>query len=303
MKRTSCGLHALLIGLMLYPMTGCQNGNLFGGLHKSGSGGAASVQSDAAIALRSRDFESALTLYNRVLESDPNNAEALYGASAAAMGASGLNIGQIISQLLQQNGSGSTSSLDSFGGIIQKSRNSLSSSGTLHNPNGILYGVDLTRLKEELPTIRRRLEKILKGETNLTILPTDVDANVNAAIVLVIDATVTALDNDVLDVVNDNGDYSIEEGAAFHSICSNTAVVQRIGSDLCVAYLALNNVVVRLGLNDNKIITKAREDIRTVLDDLLNPSSTKKLDPACISTLTDIGITYGLYSSYSGWLH
>jgi hypothetical protein len=136
------------------------------------------------------------------------------------------------------------------------------------------------------------------------VLPTSADLRINSAVLFLIDAAVTAIDNNILDIVNDNGDYTIEKGTAFSSICSgNPAVVKRIGSDLIVSYLLLNRVVMQLGLGNSKIITRSREDIKSVLDDLLKPGSAHQLDAACVSTLDDIGITYGAYDSYSDWLY
>src|ERR1041385_5662970 len=94
MIQTGCLVTLLLV---LMGLGGCENGNLFGRLHDRGdSGSIRSLSSDARNALRDKDYSQALALYERILAQDSDNAEALYGAAAAAIGSSGLNFGQLL---------------------------------------------------------------------------------------------------------------------------------------------------------------------------------------------------------------
>ena len=90
-----------IIGLLA--LTSCQNGNLFGKRNSRGSSGDPAVLlADAGIALRERNFLNALGLYETVLAGDPDNAQALYGAAAAAVGSSGINLAKLLSNLSDQ---------------------------------------------------------------------------------------------------------------------------------------------------------------------------------------------------------
>ena len=69
---------ALAVGLL--GLFGCENGNLFGKLHKSGdSNDVVVLQSDAQIALDHGDYTSALRLFEDILAQDPDNSNALNG--------------------------------------------------------------------------------------------------------------------------------------------------------------------------------------------------------------------------------
>ncbi|MCG3203812.1 MAG: hypothetical protein KCHDKBKB_00484 [Elusimicrobia bacterium] len=297
MKRLALVVQVLCVSLMLGSMTSCQNGNLFGGLHKSGeSGDTQSLVSDASIALRNQDYSAALDLYNRVLAQDPNNSEALYGAAAAALGGSGLNFGALISNVLNQNASVSVSDMGDF---ISHSRGRLGASATLDS-NSILKGIDFTRLRQELPTIKSRLEQIILGLTDLKILPDDVDVHLNIAAVALIDATVVAIDAQILDITNVNGEFDIVKGANFNTACSDVATIKRIGSDIAIAYYSLTRVILKLNLSSDKIISKFRTDIAAVGDSLLDPLSADALPAGCLTTLDSVGINKDTYKTYTG---
>lgn len=296
MNRIIKSAHLLLMFSMLAGITGCENGNLFGRINKTG-GSNASLESDASIALRNRDYQAALELYTRILDQNPNNAVALYGKSAAALGVSGLNLGTLISNILKQTNSASVSNLAE---TVSASRESFSASSAASN--SILAGIAITRLKQELPAIRQALYKVVQGQTDLTILPRDVDASLNLAVVLIVDAAVTALDIGLIDIVNDNGSYGIEEGPNYNTVCSDTASVRRIGSDLIISYIVMQDVVSTLGLNNNQIISRFLSDVREVADKLLDPASSDALPAACRSELSNVGIVFNSYGSYSGGL-
>ena len=279
-------LKLALVPLIL-AMTSCENGNLFTKLNDSGrSTSTQSLVSDALLALRNRDYGAALALFERALAQDPNNVAALYGAANAQLGSSGLNIGVLISNILAQQGGAGASSL---GGVIASSRETLHSSSL--DPNSILAGINIAAIYANGDQIRNRYNQVL------TLSPNDIDVLLNVAIFLLVDAVVVAIQNDILDVRNgSDGDYDIVEGAQFDT-CTQTAALRRIFSNVAVAYNLLNRVVGLLGLNDNQIISRCRQDMLEVASEL-----DASLDPACVAIASDIGLDLSAPGSYTGGL-
>lgn len=236
---------------------GCDNGNLFGGLNDRGdSGDIDSLNADGAIALREKNYAAALALYERVLEQNPNNAEALYGAAAAGIGVSGLNIGQVLANLTSQTG---TSAVAGFGELIMEARESISAQST--NPDSILAGVNLDALNAQIDAAICRLQRIVAGATDGTIPADDVDVILNLGALSAIRAILRPLMEEGWDTLNQNGAFevSVDDANAFCS--ANPASVAAIGKDIAGAYALFNRAVALLGLSSNQVISQIRSDI------------------------------------------
>src|SRR5262249_46837435 len=97
----SCLIAVLIAGTL--SLTSCKNNNLFGRLHHPGdSSDTKTLISDANEALRQRNYQSSLDLFNRVLNNDPNNATALKGAAVAQLGVAGIDFGTLVANLSAQ---------------------------------------------------------------------------------------------------------------------------------------------------------------------------------------------------------
>src|SRR5687768_534468 len=96
-----------LLGSMA--LSGCKDGNLFGGFRKAGSGDKVSLMSDAKAALANREWNNAKSYYESVIAKEPGNTEALYGAAVATMGTAGLDLGTLLSNVIASKGAPSSS--------------------------------------------------------------------------------------------------------------------------------------------------------------------------------------------------
>src|SRR5262245_4739151 len=137
----------LILVTGMFFLTGCEDGNLFGKLYERGeSSDAESLNADATIALRERNYTEALALFERVLDQDPNNSIALNGAAKAAVGAAGLNFGQIVANILAQtNNAPSIHGIADFvdAGIEVRAASTV-------DPDSLLHAIDLDALDAAL---------------------------------------------------------------------------------------------------------------------------------------------------------
>jgi len=280
----------LILICSLISLTGCKDGNLFGSLNdRGGSGDIDSLNSDANIALRNGDYGAALDLYQRILNQNPQHSSALYGASAAAIGSSGLNFGNILSNISNQL---SGSSVSDLGDFVAQSREVIHPSvGT--DPNSLLNGVDLARLDAVIDLAICRLQKIISGAADGTIERGNIDAILNLGILCVIRGVLRPLRAGWLDIKNVNGDFDIEVDASkattFCSNAANAEVVKGIARDVVAAFALFNRAATALNLNSSQIISRLRDDIRTATSKILDPAG--NVPSQCISLFSSILIT------------
>jgi tetratricopeptide (TPR) repeat protein len=156
------GLAALVTVSLI---TGCKNNNLFGGLHDDGSGDAESLVADANAALASKDYDKANSYFEKALLRNPKNSDALYGQAAAAMGLSGLNVGQLVANLTTGGSGGSSLSAN-----ISLSTERRAATPTV-DPRSLLYGIDYAKLDLALRTVIINLETIRLGRGDGKIAP------------------------------------------------------------------------------------------------------------------------------------
>jgi len=279
---------AFLSGLFCF--TSCQNGNIFGGIHdRGGSGDPKALLNDADLALRSGDFSRALSLYNRVLATDPNNAKALYGSSAALLGTAGLNVGVLITNVMKQ--ASGTDPINGLGDLIKDSRIGFSAVTPTENPNSLLSGINKESLDTVLNEAICKLQKIVSGATDGSISPNDTDVLVNLATLCIIRAAVRPILAGYIDIINDgNGNFSIVDQtgntqAAFCGDPSNKALIQDMATDVASAYALFNRAVNNLGLSSDRLIFKLRHDVDTVISSILS-TSPATLDSACRDLIT-----------------
>jgi len=285
-------LSAVILGF--FSLTGCQDGNLFGRLHDRGdSGSISSLLSDAGSALRDRNYTQALAIYEQILAQDSDNAQALMGAAAAQLGTTGLSLGQVIANVLNQT-SGAGSSSSNLRELVRSAGSGGHSQAV--DPNSLLSGIDLPALNAVIDTVICRLQKIASGATDGSIASNDVDTLVNLAVMFALRAALDAQTNGLIDITNSNGTWGFAQGSAYGTFCnpSNDAAVVSIATDLAGAYAALDRVANLLNLSGNQIIVQLRADINTITADLLNTG----LPVACRNTLTTNGITSSNFTTF-----
>ncbi len=300
-----------LCGILL--ITGCKDGNLFGGLHKRGdSGNIEYLLSDASVALKEKDYTGALSLYEKVLAQDPNNSEALYGAATAAIATSGLNFGLLLSNVVSQS---SVSSFDGLQESIAQARETIGSSSA--GPNSILAGVNVAALNAVIDTAICRLGSIVKNQSDGNIANDDVDVLINLAFLHIVRAISKPIEHDLVDITNNGGNYQVDVQSIDDNYCNGTTVFGGISSpanrraffvrvmqDAASSHLLLTKVISKLNLASDKVIPKVRTDISDAVTDLLADVGVPfgdcqdRFDEAGISVIGDLGnLTFSDYAA------
>lgn len=184
---TAC---CLLLTLFLI---GCGNWNIFSWTHKAGTSKDPVVLiADGETALEQGKYDDAIAYFTEVLEQpgQENNSEALYGRAQAEMGELKDDVVDIITSMIE-------------GEELE-----------LLNPEGLID--DLAKLADISEKVVADLRLIADGHADGTIPATNVDVNVNLAIMEVLQASTRILDlnNDGIyggegDVVQVSEDYTV----------------------------------------------------------------------------------------------
>lgn len=239
-------------------LTACSKGNIFSWTHSSGSGSnVQSLTSDAYTALRDKDYGKALEYFSKILESDPNNAEAIYGYSVAQLAESGLDISTIVSNLVSSGGNNS-SSISGLATAISR----VSGSSGLSSTN-ILPGTILANLEKIKSAVNKVLEdkyliKIARGKADGKIAPDNPDLNLNLAFCFILRSAMNLNDK-----IKFTSDYEVEVEDASDQIAINDAA-----KDIVRAYHRLLAVISKLNLSgSDAIITRIRDDVKKLFDD------------------------------------
>lgn len=180
MKRLGAITSLGLVGLLT--LSGCKNDNLFGGLHKEGSGDAASLLADGQAALARGDYADAEAYFRSSLAQNPSSAQALYGAAVATMGNSGLDIGQLVSNLTTQ---GTPGGAPAFSQALAGA-----SVGAPGAPSGtsILEQLDVAKLDAAVEKSLCYLERIRQGYSDGTISRSNANLLINLGLLHLIRA-------------------------------------------------------------------------------------------------------------------
>ncbi|MBK6879807.1 MAG: hypothetical protein IPN65_02110 [Elusimicrobia bacterium] len=197
MKRRAFWAAIGLFGLV--GLSGCQNENLFGGLHKEGSGDARSLIADGNAALADLNFPAAEDYFNRALAQDPRSAEALYGAAVAAMGRSGLNLGQLLSNLMTSNPGSSATAL----------RSAVMTAAPGAPTDSILFGLSVADLHNALKAAIPLLERIRLGLSDGTIPADNPNLLINLGLCRILHAATWAYRRPVFDIRVSGSDFEV----------------------------------------------------------------------------------------------
>lgn len=276
----------------LVTATGCKNNNLFKSFLGEPST-ADALLSDAQVALSNGDYSKALGLYERVLAQDPNNSDALYGAAIAAVGSSGLNFGQLLANIIDNNGT-SAPSIHGLGDFVAAGHvGSAAVSACGGGTGSILNGVDCSLLNAVIDLSICRLQQITGGLAHGTIERTSVNVYMNLAILYILRAVLRPLQQGFFDVNRTGNDFTVTRSVSLdNTACSNnTVLIQQTGKDVAATYALFNRAVDQLGLSNSAIITKVRDDVAHIAGLLLDPANTSTVLPSnCLTALSSVGI-------------
>lgn len=228
---------------LLVAGAGCKNDNLFTGLHRQGTGDTAGLVSDGVAALSRGDYAAAERYFEDALVQDPSNSDALYGAAAARMGNGGLDIGQLLANLLTQGTPGGAPALDA--GLSAALRGA-----PAPGPGGqsILTNIDINALDSALEVAICYLQRIQLGYSDGKIPPNDVNLLVNLGLCRLLRAATRPLKDGLVDIqkINSGQDfgYAVVAGTPFSG--GECAVLLNSFQDAVWGYQALNTASVQV---------------------------------------------------------
>jgi hypothetical protein len=277
----------LLIPLSIV-FTGCENHNLFSKLHGDSSD-PATLNSEAAIALRDKDFSKAVELATRVLANDPTNSEALYYQASAKMGLTGINLATLVSNVLEKTAASGLSN-SGFSGLVAASREGSSQSvlgGFCGAVDSILNGVNCDSLNQVIDGVVSNLRTIADGKAHGAISSTDIPLMIDLSILNALAAALTAAYSGYLQFNNDGTHFQIVAGPNLSTLCSHPADVISMATSVSQSYYWFNRVVIRLGLNDSSIVRKLRDDIKEAGDQVFTEGTGQIIPQECFDNVFD----------------
>jgi len=275
----------LLIPLLIGSI-GCQNHNLFSKLHGE-SNDPATLTAEASIALRNKDYSKAIELSNEVLKGDPNNGDALFDRAAATMGAAGLNLSVMVSDVLGQVGSSSVSSLSSasdFSDLMRLGRIGYAQDAC-GSASSLIAGLNCTTLHDAISSVLDDIHKIVTGQTHGTIQPNDPALLFDVGVLYALLAADTAALHGYLDVVNTNGTFNVVAGPNLSALCTTPDESDAISivGDIGESYRSFNTLIVTSQLKDNSLTQKVRDEVNIAGQKLLTQGAGQVLPNACFA--------------------
>lgn len=255
---------AVLCGSLAF--WGCKNGNLFGGFHEKGTGDPESLLSDAKTALANREYNNAKAYYEQILQTQPTNSEALYGAATATMGTAGLDLGTLLANVITAKSAAPglqqaiqyASFAPAGAGITQDEINSLS----------ILKGVDLSNLSGSVDQIVCFLMKIRSGNADGKISPKDISVLMSVGITCIIRGILRPLEVGVIDLQQtaDGKDYNVVilNANKLKDICSDNTLKNSL-LDLAGALQSVQTAVQELKSQEGSTLSGLSLDMKDAL--------------------------------------
>lgn len=276
-QKTLWGLAALLAVILI---SGCKNNNLFGGLHDDGSGDAESLVADANAALASKDYDKANSYFEKALAQDPKNSDALYGQAAAAMGLSGLNVGQLVANLT----TGGTGGASLSENISQSTERRAATPAV--DARSLLYGIDYAKLDLALRTVIINLETIRLGRGDGKIAPDNPSLLINLGVARVLKAATSPLSNNLLDIRDTGGSFEVVELVDRSTFDSGQCdVVENSVLNVVWGYLNLRDAATKLSLVSGSTLN----DIKSDVDDLFDQYR-GYVDPPCSGVVGSVEV-------------
>lgn len=270
--KTLWGLAALLAVILI---SGCKNNNLFGGLHDDGSGDAESLVADANAALASKDYDKANSYFEKALAQDPKNSDALYGQAAAAMGMSGLNIGQLVANLTSDGASGASLAVH----LSQSTERRAIAPAV--DARSLLYGIDYAALDVALATVIENLERIRMGFGDGRIAPDNPSLLINLGVARVLKAATSPLSNGLLDIRDTGESFEVVELVDHNSFTAGQCdVVEDSVKNVVWGYLNLRDAATKLSLVSGSTLNDIENDVNSLFTQYRT-----YVDPPCIEVV------------------
>ncbi|MBN2407926.1 MAG: tetratricopeptide repeat protein [Elusimicrobia bacterium] len=173
-----------LLSLLL--LGGCENGNMFSWTHSRGKDDSVdALSADGSKALADGDYEDAIEYYEKILEKDSDNSEALYGLAAAQMKSVGLDLGALLPKFLNEEDPASNASAGTRMTGSYRINSAL---------DDLLENLDYGELRDATKIAIDMLKDIVRGRADGVIPADDIDVNINMAVARVIHAVAYLLD-------------------------------------------------------------------------------------------------------------
>ncbi|MFH1414554.1 MAG: tetratricopeptide repeat protein [Elusimicrobiota bacterium] len=175
MKKKIKILPLILLVSMLF--SGCENSNIFSWAHPGGNDDStAALLTDGQKALLDRNYTKAIEYYQKILDKDPDNSEALYGLAAAELKNVGLDLSVLLPKFLNNaDGISNTMAFRSPG-------------KTVSSVDDLLPQMNYVLLEAATAVAVAKLRMIADGNADGTIPADDIDVNINLSISLIIHA-------------------------------------------------------------------------------------------------------------------
>lgn len=243
-----------LIGVLM--TTGCKNNNLFGDLHREGSGDSQSLVADGQAALGKSEYAKANDYFSQALQKDPANSDALYGQAAAQMGISGLSLGQLISNLTQGNANLGSPALR--GAIRQASL------GVPGIGESLLFGINEDTLDESLKVVIENLEKIHMGLSDGKIPSDNASLLINLGLARLLKGVTGPLRADLLDIQESGGNYSVQ---ILNDPSAHCAVIYNAIHNVAWGFLNLSAAATKLNLVSGSTLSDITHDVDSLYEE------------------------------------
>ncbi len=257
----------LLIPLLIGSI-GCQNHNLFSKLHGDSSD-PATLNAEAAIALRDKDFSKALDLSKRVLANDPNDADALYYSASAQMGLTGINLGALVSNVLDQVNGAGIASFSGLPGAVALTHSGVAAQSGCGGADSLLSGINCDAFNSAIDPVLVDLRLIASGVAHGDISRNDVPMLIDYGILSALRAAIRAVIGGYLDFTNSGGNFHVAVGANVNNLCTTDATTAiAIVRDVASSYSVFYRVVTLLSLKDSSIVAKLQDDIKDAGDEI-----------------------------------
>ncbi len=152
--------YLFFIVLALALTVGCENNNIFSWSHPEGGDmSTEALLADGQKAEYDENYEEAIKYYDKILDKDHDNSEALYGKASAELKNAGLDLADLASKVISKDTQGT---------------------------QDLLETLDFKKLLAGSEAAKDALAKIAGGEGDGTISSDDADVNLNLAVTRVI---------------------------------------------------------------------------------------------------------------------
>lgn len=216
--------------IAVFLFSGCGNANIFSWTHPEGKNASPeALLADAEKALEDGDYDEAKAHYEKILESDSDNSEALYGLASTELKDAGLSIEDILPKVINEDTSG---------------------------VEDLIKNLDFTKLQQGTEAAIESLEKIAKGQGDGTISADDVDVNLNLAVAKVVHIASKLVNETGVDIKDDFtvvGVPNISAGQKAEAVQEITEAIEYLNTATNSAGVDVDVQEIKKGFEDFKL--------------------------------------------------